>query len=93
MNLKKKVNLTKRQPKIDYTKRIGSPVDYRKGTHRRLDGKDGVKAQVIVGYDGRLYRWSEGFHTWVGASLADVYPNSAPDLRAQREVPVGWPQA
>ncbi|QOP64750.1 hypothetical protein SEA_GOURDTHYMES_97 [Gordonia phage GourdThymes] len=31
VNLTKKVNLRKRQPRIDYTKRVGNKVNYKKG--------------------------------------------------------------
>lgn len=63
-----KVNLTKRTAK-------------QAAKHRRLDGQPEVMAQTVVGFDGRLYRYSEPYHAWVGHSIGDLYPDSAPAQR------------
>lgn len=85
INLTKPVSLSKRQPKHDsVTELCHEP------RHRRYDdGLEHIFGQVVIGHDGRLYRFSEPYHTWVGVSLSEAYPTSAPALR-QALAPVGW---
>ena len=49
--------------KINLTKPVG--LSKPEGRHRRADGSPKAYGQVIVGINGQLWRWDEGWHTWV----------------------------
>lgn len=54
-----KVNLNK---KVNLTKR--------EGKHRRAGGTEAILNQIIVS-QGKLWRWSEPWHGWLGAGIND----------------------